>query len=166
MREDLQSVTWLSHSIEDDRRREAESDNPQIVIIDDMPVPADFKLSPEEYKRLYEERQRNGGEIPETPVETTETATTKKVYSPLPTGWLSGSIDPNQEREELGGTITVKTERPARDFEIDPEEYKRIKEELENEREHISGYYHEPEHFYSIGEEEDYEEKLADSYCS
>lgn len=166
MRDNLQPVTWLSHSIEDDRRRETESDNLQIVIIDDMPVPADFKLSPEEYKRLYEERLRNGGEIPEAPGETTDTVTVRKVYNSLPIGWLSGSIDPNHEREELGGTVTVKTERPARDFELDPDEYKRIKEELENEREHTSGYYHEPEHFYSIGEDEDYEEKLADSLCS
>lgn len=33
------------------------------------------------------------------------------------------------------------------------EEYRRIKEELEKERESTSGYYHEPEHFYSIGED-------------
>lgn len=33
------------------------------------------------------------------------------------------------------------------------EEDRRIKEELEKERESTSGFYHEPEHFYSMGED-------------
>jgi len=46
MRTNLQPVTWISQNLTDDRRRKAEDNIQQVVIIDDIPRPADFRLSP------------------------------------------------------------------------------------------------------------------------
>lgn len=159
MSKDLQPVNWLSQNLEDEERRSSEEDLKQVVIIDDMPVPADFKLSPEEYRRRYEAKL-SGEDLPEDEEQPIETVAVTRSVS-----WLDGSINIRPSEEEKP-PIAIVTERPAATYDLDPEEYERIKEELEEERERTSGYYHDPDHFYTIGEEEDYEEKLLDSYCS
>ncbi len=148
----LQPVTWISQTLEEDRRRKAEDDVRQVVIIDDIPRPADFRLSPEEYKRLYEERLKNGGQMPATPDEYREAYTAGKESRLFSISWLSGSIDPRPQQAD-NEPVKIIEERPAATLELDPEEYRRIKEELEKERESTSGFYHEPEHFYSMGED-------------
>lgn len=152
MRTNLQPVTWISQNLTDDRRRKAEDDIQQVVIIDDIPRPADFRLSPEEYKRLYEERLKDGGQMPATPEEYKEAFTAGKESRLFSISWLSGSIDPRPQEAETE-PVKIIEERPAATLELDPEEYRRIKEELEEERESTSGYYHEPEHFYSMGKD-------------
>lgn len=152
MRTNLQPVTWISQNLTDDRRRKAEDDIQQVVIIDDIPRPADFRLSPEEYKRLYEERLKDGGQMPATPEEYKEAFTAGKESRLFSISWLSGSIDPRPQEAETE-PVKIIEERPAATLELDPEEYRRIKEELEKERGNTSGYYHEPEHFYSMGKD-------------
>ncbi len=152
MRTALKPVTWISQTLEDESRRKAEDGIEQVVIIDDIPRPADFRLSPEEYKRLYEERLRNGGQMPATPDEYREAYTAGTESRLFSISWLSGSIDPRPQQEDREPVVIIE-ERLAATLELDPEEYRRIKEELEKEREATSGFYHEPEHFYSIGED-------------
>lgn len=151
MRETLQPVTWISQSLEDETRRKAE-DIQQVVIIDDIPRPCDFRLSPEEYKRLYEERLRAGGQMPASPDEYREAYTQGRESRLFSISWLSGSISTKPEQEDRE-PVVIKEERLAATLELDPEEYRRIKEELEKERANVSGYYSTPEHFYSIGED-------------
>ena len=152
MKGTLHPVTWISQTLEDDRQRKAEDDITQVVIIDDIPDPDDFRLSPEEYKRLYEERLKNGGQMPATPDEYREAYTEGKESRLFSISWLSGSIDPRPQQAD-NEPVKIIEERPAATLELDPEEYRRIKEELEKERESTSGFYHEPEHFYSVGED-------------
>lgn len=109
-------------------------------------------LTKEEYKRLYEERLKDGGQMPATPEEYKEAFTAGKESRLFSISWLSGSIDPRPQEAETE-PVKIIEERPAATLELDPEEYRRIKEELEKERESTSGYYHEPEHFYSMGKD-------------
>lgn len=153
MRQQLQPITWIGSTYTEDRRRKSEDDIEQVVIIDDIPNPADFRLSPEEYKRLYEERLKSGGTMPATPEEYTAAFTEHRESSLFSISWLSGSIDTNPEQGDRQPVVIIE-ERPAATLELDPEEYRRIKEELEKERASVSGYYSSPEHFYSIGAED------------
>lgn len=158
MSKDLQSVNWLSQNLGDEERRSSEDEQPQIVIINDVPVPEDFKLSPEEYKRRYEARLAED----DTQEDGEEPAKTAKATSSSSVSWLNGSLSIKPSDEEKP-PLDLVTERPAATYDLDPEEYKRIKEELEDERERTSGYYHDPDNFYSIGLDS---KQLLNDLCS
>ena len=143
----IKPITWLDNNL--DNNSKPQSDRQQVIIIDDIPVPADFRLSPEEYKKLYEARLKNDEEMPATPEEYKKaytSGTEKRLFS---LSWLSGSIDTNPQQAD-SEPVKIIEERPAATLELDPEEYRRIREELEEERA-LSNCT--PEQFYGTGAE-------------
>ena len=47
--------------------------------------------------------------------------------------------------------VEIVEHRPAATFDLDPDEYRKIRDELEKEREAATGYYHDPENFWNMG---------------
>lgn len=120
-------MTWISQVTTGDSRRKTESNIDQVVLINDAPYPDDFRLSPEEYKRLYDERIRNGGQMPATPEEYKEAYAAGTEKSLFAISWLRGSINTRLETDSKEPVVIIE-ERPAKTLELDPEEYRRIKE--------------------------------------
>lgn len=141
----LKTITWLDKNFTDDKLKNPNNDDQvQVIIYDDIPVPSDFKLSVEEYKRIYEEKLNNKEMIKEEYINTHIKLIEKNIFS---IAWLNESLDSNPQQEIEDQAVIIEV-RPAATFELTPEEYKRIKEELEEERKMTQGYYNDPEHFY------------------
>lgn len=67
---------------------------------------------------------------------------------------MRGSIDTTlKESDTDKPMVEIVEHRPAATFDLDPAEYRRIREELEQEREQATGFYHDPENFWKLGSE-------------
>lgn len=130
MEQSLKPVSWIESNLKE-VERESESDIEKVVIIDNMPYPEDFKLSPEEYKRIYEEKLR-AEEYPPAISGDNEDATITGQRHSLGISWLNSSIDINPEQEDKPA-VEIREERPAATFDLTPEEYERMKWNVEEE---------------------------------
>lgn len=122
----LNPIKWLHQFFINNKRQKNKKNFIPIVIVDDlMSDPEDFKLSPEEYEKLYEEYRRKEEQIPNIPEKYK-----KNGNGLFATSWLKSSIDPkplpqNQQR------VTIVDEKSPVNFELDPEEYRIKKAELD-----------------------------------
>lgn len=135
----LKTVIWLEKNFTDDKLKNPNKNNQvPIIIYDDVPDPSDFELSVEEYKRIYEEKLKNKETVSENQKEYTDGFTKSKGNNILSVVWLNASLDSNSQ-QDIEDQPVIEEVRPAATFELTPEEYKRIKEELEEERRMTQG---------------------------
>ena len=149
MKKQLEHITWLNKTYSDDKLQNSNNDKQvRVIINDDIPNPSDFRLSPEEYKRIYKERLENEKTMSTNPKEYTNVYTEHKTINIFSIAWLNESLETNPQ-QEINDPIVIIQKHPAKTFEMDPEEYRQTKEELEEERKRVYGYYNSPEHFYN-----------------
>ena len=145
---------WITPRIRDlnpsgSNGREAE--HIRVSLADDMPNPVDFRLPPDEYARLYAEKHGEAVDDQEAADRQTDQAE-ERTSRDAPQFWLEGSISPSLQDEDTDKPmVEIIENRPAATFDLDPDEYRRIRDELEKEREATTGYFHDPIHFWSMG---------------
>lgn len=148
------ALNWLVPRIRDLEQSDGGKERVEqirVSLTDDIPYPVDFKLPPEEYARLYAEKHGEAIEDQTAADPQPDRTEEKWTDGTKPQTWLRGSISTTSQEDPDQPQVVIVEKRPAATFDLDPEEYRKIRDELEREREQITGFYHEPENFWNMG---------------
>lgn len=117
----------LSTEVVEDSKEEKEV----VIIIDDLAPPSDYRFTPEEYERLYNEKHNINMPAPE---EYEAAYYEEREQELISFRFLVPSLSTETVKAGYTEGVNIIEERLARDFDMPPEEYNKIRAEYEEER--------------------------------